>query len=89
MYRLCCYSCREARKEAREFVSGTDYRIRKEIGTLIVDDRCGLSDEMDSRFPYGPEETIVNCLNVVSDSETVAKIGYWCEESYEEACGLK
>ncbi len=90
MYRFCCYSRKEAYREAKEYIEDTEYRISENIGKLIVDDRCCVSDELDSRHPYGLNDTIVNCFIIVSDSpkETVAKIGFWCEESYEEACGI-
>ncbi len=49
---------------------------------------------MDSHYPDGlpayDKRDTVKCLNIISGftSKIIVKIGYWCEESYEEACGI-
>lgn len=89
MYKILCYSYREARKVAREFVQGTDYTICKKPGVLDGLGCVQSSDEMDRRCPSGCSgETSCICIED-ADFNTVAKIGYWCDESYEEACGVK
>ncbi len=89
MYKILCYSFREAWKEAREFIKDTNYTICKKPGVLDGLDRVQMSDEMDRRYPSGcAGET--DCVDIEDDVHNiVAKIGYWCEESYEEACGLE
>ncbi len=89
MYKILCYSYREALKEAREFVEGTDYTICKKKGVLNNVGTVGMSDEMDRRFPDGCSGE-VQCVCIEDNNHnTIAKIGYWCEESYDEACGIK
>ncbi len=89
MYKILCYSYREAIREAREFVEDTDYTICERKGVLDNVGTVGMSDEMDCHCPDGCSGE-VQCICIEDDDHnTIAKIGYWCDESYVEACGLK
>lgn len=89
MYKILCYSYREALREAREFVEDTDWTICNKEGVLHNVGTVGMSDEMDRHFPDGCNGEF-QCICIKDgDHNTIAKIGYWCEESYEEACGVR